>query len=143
MSLNCKVIEKWQSPISTPTPPFKVYSPFLTKNFEPLLTSDSIFGRSYPLAFNKVGGRFQLCVCYQIYFDFFGMYIIETHCIQNYTWYTSLKSLPWDFIILKAYYVHTVYVFSRNCEEIILVFFFFSKNETLILRPSKFSSLNS
>ena len=56
MSLNCKVIEKWQSPISTPTPPFKVYSPFLTKNFEPLLPSDSIFGRSYPLAFNKVGG---------------------------------------------------------------------------------------
>ena len=123
---NCKVIEKWQPPISTSTPPFKVYSPFLAKNFEPLPPSDSIFGRSYPPPFNKMGGgRFQLWVCYQIYFEFFGMYIIETRCIQNYTW---MKILPWALIILKAYCAHTVYIFSRNYEEILLVFLFSSKN---------------
>ena len=35
MWLNCKVIKKWQPPISTSTPPFQVYPPFLVKNFVP------------------------------------------------------------------------------------------------------------
>lgn len=69
-----------------------------------------------------------------IYFDFFGMYIIETHCIQNYTW---MELLPWGLILLKAHCIYTVYIFSNNYEEILLVFFFFSKNETLIIRPSR------
>ena len=52
-----------------------------------------------------------------------------------------MKLLPWGLIILKGYCIHTVYIFSRNYEEILLAFFFFSKIETLILRPSRFSCL--
>ena len=35
IELNCKVIKKLQPPISTSTPPFLVYPPFLAKNFVP------------------------------------------------------------------------------------------------------------
>ena len=51
MWLNCKVIKKWQLPISTSTPPpFQVYPLFLAKNFvTPLVTQFSD-------PFNKGGG---------------------------------------------------------------------------------------
>ena len=36
IKLNCKVVKKWQPPISTSTLPFQVYpSPFLAENFVP------------------------------------------------------------------------------------------------------------
>ena len=52
MQLNCKVIKKWLPPISTSTPPFQSYPPFLAKFLVP--PSDSIFGMSCP-PFNKGG----------------------------------------------------------------------------------------
>ena len=54
MQLNCKVIKKWQPPISTSTPPFQGYPTFLKIFGIPL--SDLIFGRYYPtpLRFSKV-----------------------------------------------------------------------------------------
>ena len=63
IELNCKVIKRWQSPISTSMPPFQVYSPFLAKNFvPPPPPSELIFGRSYPLIIRGrgAGEGFQL-----------------------------------------------------------------------------------
>ena len=40
--------KKVATSISTSTPPFNVYPPFLAKTFVPPSPSDSIFGRSYP-----------------------------------------------------------------------------------------------
>ena len=50
--MNCKVIKKWQLPISTSTPPLKVYPPFLAKNFVPLPPKWLHFWKVLP----KVGG---------------------------------------------------------------------------------------
>ena len=56
--------KKWQTPISTSTPPFQAYSPFLVKNFIP--PSDSIFGRSEPCPpLIRAGGGSN----YEIYFE--------------------------------------------------------------------------
>ena len=58
MQLNCKVIKKRQPPISTSTPPFQGYPPFLA-NFlvPPPPPSDSIFEDSTsPFPFNNGGG---------------------------------------------------------------------------------------
>ena len=64
MWLNCKVIKKWQPPISTLTPSFQVYLPFLAKNFEPPQVTQFLEGPNHPPpSFNKEGvggGQFQL-----------------------------------------------------------------------------------
>ena len=50
------VIKKWQPPISTSTPSFQVYPPFLAKNFlAPLVTQ---FSEGPTPPFNKGGGGF-------------------------------------------------------------------------------------
>ena len=65
MQLKCKAYNRKSgnspsnSPISTATPAFPGYLPFLAKFLVPPL-SDSIFGRSYPPPFISVGGV-QLC----------------------------------------------------------------------------------
>ena len=58
MQLNCKVIKKRQPPISTSTPPFQGYPPFLANFLVPHPPpSDSIFEDSAsPFPFNKGGG---------------------------------------------------------------------------------------
>ena len=45
MQLNCKVMKQWQPPISTSTPLFQGYSPFVAKSLVPLL-SDTTARRS-------------------------------------------------------------------------------------------------
>ena len=54
MQLNCKVIKKWQPPISTSTP-LSGLSPLSSKIFG-IPPSDSIFGKSYPPLIRAGGG---------------------------------------------------------------------------------------
>ena len=64
MWLNCKVTKKLQPPISTSTPPFQVYPPFLAKNFvPPPQVTQFLESPTPPPPFNKGGGGegFQLC----------------------------------------------------------------------------------
>ena len=63
MQLNCKVIKKWQPPISASKPPFQGYPPFLLKFLVPPLPQVTQFleglRRSYPPPphpFNKGAG---------------------------------------------------------------------------------------
>ena len=56
MQLNCKVIKKWQPPISTSAPPFQGYLPLSSKILGSP-PSDSIFGRSYPPLIRGGWGR--------------------------------------------------------------------------------------
>ena len=60
MQLNCKVIKSGNPLISTSTPHFQDYSPFLA-NFWLPPPSNSILGRSYPPPpFNKGGSNYNL-----------------------------------------------------------------------------------
>ena len=48
MQLNCKVIKKWQPPISTSTLPFQGYPPFLAKFLVPPQVTQFLEGPNLP-----------------------------------------------------------------------------------------------
>ena len=94
MQLNCKVIKKWQPPISTSAPPFQGYPPLSSKILGSP-SSDSIFGRSYPPLIRGGGeGGFQLCLL---------------------VWSHGLRLLGYSLQMLDTLYVTLLWKCFKNC----------------------------
>ena len=97
--MNCKIIKKWQPPISKSTPsPFSDLSPLSSKKFcTPL--SDSIFRRSYH-PFNKGGGGVPTMIYIYIYIynkNYFWIHQKDQNHIDLYYVSVKLKSRSENF----------------------------------------------
>ena len=80
MQLNCKVIKKWQPPISTSTPPIQGYSHFVAKILEPLKVTQFLTllkggGRQGGVGWGQEG--VQLCFIFLI--TMYNKYVYTKH----------------------------------------------------------------